>query len=357
MDKKPNQFSSFIVKGGVRYGILSQEGTGENARRKIMATDSLGKGKGESVSEIFSEGKWISLSEYQSNRKILPDNNPKVVKKENNLKTAIKNVFSTFVSKKDAPISNDFYTERLTSLDDVTSMEGKDSPQIINSQFQNQIVRKMLKADKSKDTISLQKRNISKEISEKVEEIYFKDKSKSNEDLLEKDYYAILESGIEGAYLFARDFEKNKKENEDLCTNDRLDSFYKIDYVKIVRDNAGNIYSVYFIQIKTNRDDAENEKDKVFKKHEEYLKSLNVITKDEFIKQNLVEVEGKDYLNSKKFSRNNSEIKKNKNICFAKSFYSATYFVDRNTTDESKRISLIKEDKLLEGKDLTYIFK
>lgn len=359
-NSKQEKFLSFIVKGSIKYGILSQENDGKNPKRKIIAIDKYGKGIGEPISQIFFEDKWIPLSEYQNSRKVVTENdsNPISNKQQeaNKLQTVIRNVFSTFIGRKDVKIDTDFYTEKLTPLNQINALEGVASSEIKNSEFQNHIVRRMLKADKNKDTLYLEKRNISKEISEKAEEIFYKDKSESNKDLLEKNYFSILEAGIEGAYLFAKDFEKNKKENEDLCTNDRLDSFYKIDYIKVIFDQAGNIDSVYFIQIKTNKDEAEQEKDKVFKRHEEYLRSLEVVSREEFVRQNLLEQEGKEFLNSLKHNRYKTEVKKNKNICFAKHFYSATYFVDRNTRDERDRVHLIKEEKLLEGKDLTYIF-
>ncbi|MDQ1281939.1 MAG: hypothetical protein QG630_290 [Patescibacteria group bacterium] len=151
-----------------------------------------------------------------------------------------------------------------------------------------------------------------------------KRKRKGEFELTEGEYLSILEAGITAAYIYAEDYVKNKKENVELCTNDKLDH-KKIDYEEVVFDENNSIETVYFIQIKSNREQASASIEDNVKSHQEYLNSFNVLSKEEFVKLGTEEIA--DRLNSKAVDENsNFQIKKN--ILSAKTFISRTIFVD-----------------------------
>ncbi len=342
-DYRDTSIREISIKG-ILYRVIKEETEKEGAERTLLKiNNNNNKTTGPEIKQRFDSNtrKWKDHIEYFNDRDIASIDD--ILTQKNNLKKSAIGVVKSFVTsfvKKDKDGKESLYSEEVKNVLDFK-----------NEKFnKTEIERNNLSGSEFQDyCIRFQILNLTAETNEKISggemgrkinlfissygEKNLKNenqnrKRKGESELTEGEYVSILEAGIAAAYIYAADYVKNKKENKkenvELCTNDKLDH-KKIDYEEVVFDKNNSMETVYFIQIKSNRKQASASIEDNVKSHQEYLKSFNVLSKEEFVKLGTEEIA--DRLNSKAVNENsNFQIKKN--ILSAKTFISRTIFVD-----------------------------
>lgn len=338
--------------------VIKEEEEKEGAKRILLKiSKTINKTTGPEITQRFDSKteRWIDQKDYLDNKDIvIVDEN--FTNKNNLKKTSIETVRSFFTS---------FLKEEKDSKKSIYSEEVKNVLDFKNEKFnKTEIERNNLSGSEFQDyCIRFQIWNLKAEINERIssgemerkinlfigsygeknlENENQKRKRKGEFELTEGEYVSILEAGIAAAYIYAADYVKNKKQNKkenvELCTNDTLDH-KKIDYEEVVFDKNNSMEIVYFIQIKSNREQALASIEKNTESQQEYLKSFDSISKEDFIKLKSKETISGLSLTSDEI---NDYFPANKNILFAKMFISRTIFVDIN----SKKLEILDERPL-----------
>lgn len=338
-----NKITRRTVINGIVYKIISGGELKINGDKRILIRDD-DKSKEQIIQRFFND-KWISNSDYLHHTHKSIDFDDKSKKKKQAIKETLYE-FKSFFEKLDKKGFGEEVLENVYKRG-VFDKKEEDLLTLSPSEFQDYCIRMLLNYDltplKDKKVGRGElKRNISSYISRYLE--YHRDLIKK--DLDEGRNQGILEAGIFAAYEYAFSFIKNKKGNENLCTNDNLDKKYKTDYIKIVQDDKNFPDKIYFIQIKSNRKLAEESVDEIVKGQQEYLNSFTFFDEESFknMRMDFMDNFLEDFV-KKEDSLN--KYKKDINIGFAKEFISQVIYVDLNNNKQY----LIKETPL------TFLYK
>lgn len=321
----------------------------EGSRRTLYRVDKFGKRDGQSIKEIYHEGRWVDLSEYLKDKE-LPDSSSGIkITNKTSLATlaTLKNFFTLMIDKKS---KQKFREEKVENIKQASKFNKgfEELKRMSGSKFQDYCIRWQI-YNNALDLNNKEKiagKELKLKISEYIREYgeynlpeENKRRTSSKKPLLtEGGFVSILKAGIEAAYIYADKFLKLKAENIDLCTNDSLDH-KKIDYIQVETGKDGLIDTVYFIQIKSNLEDAESGAEEIYKAQQEYLDSLKIVNEEEFKRMKEEEA-------TRVLKEMNSEEKErkviNQDICFARRSVSRTIYIDiRNETQK-----VVKEEDL-----------
>lgn len=341
--KKTNRTSERrAVIGGDLVNIIVDGKREEGERRVYVKLDKLNKPISEEIKERFYEGKWVKEKDYLLTKDLIPETEF-TVPKESDKKDSFD--MESFVS-----FSNDDLEKNRLDRESVQNVFSKekfnktrDELRIYHpAKFQNYIIRKKVSAG----LLSLEERfKIRKEADSEVNNyildleadpirmnLYMKEK-KTKRIFSPGEYLSILKAGIEAAYIYAENFSKErlnvKQEDlgwQEMCTNDNLDMKYDIDYIQTkMEDTVNTLDKICFVQIKSNKKDAERDFDEIIRSQQEYLNTVLVAKeklKEEYEKYTEELIKKAAGLEVKSFP---------KNILFANKFLAQVVFVDRKS--------------------------
>lgn len=350
---------------GTLYIIESGGEIKEEGNKRVLVKDSEKKNKKATrITQVFHNGKWINNSEYLRDKELVLDLDVAIQNKKVAAKEAINEYNTFFNPNSDSKIKRGFIEDELDNI--LSRKEFSKTQEELNklspTEFQDYCIRMLIDYDLSK----IEEKKIGKgELRRKIDSYisrYLENNPNVRNGLNEGQYQKSLEAGIYAAYEYAAYFLKNKKPNEDLCTNDIFDKKIKTDYIKIVQDENGLPDKVYLIQIKSNIEIAEKQAGEIFISQQKYLNSFEGKTEEVFKKKREEFVS--EYMNAivQKFGSFEgltedkiSEFKKEKrmttNILYAKEFISLVTHVNLDQNNELLGIKDIKKE------DLTFPYK